>query len=926
MNQTLAAVRPRPRRRSRVRLPGLHRPSIRGRAWADRGPLLLAALVVALATLLASAVPQAIRNTADDAVKDAVVRGGEQAAIVVTAPFDREGTNLDGSRIRPSRTVEIVNDSAQQAHSELVPGLAVALRAPLIAVTSAPLAVSGHGPGRTMQLAYVSGGGGGQVDWIDGGPPQASVPADQARTAVRADSQVWPVQVGLSAKTAAQLDARTGDQIQGLDNGNKEIDLRVSGIYRPRDANDPVWQGAPELLNPVVGADGTGTRIELAGLLSADSLPDGRLALPEDQMIGTITFIPEPSRLRWDNAQALATEVLKLKASSGSFGLGDTSFKWDSRLDTVLQGARTQIAAAVAQASVLLIGLTATAALVLLLAADLLVRRRATVLANVRMRGASLAGIGGELLIEAAAVTLAGGALGLLLGRALFGGYAWAWLLPVLLAALLGGPVLGTLEAARATSGRQAPANRSARRSALRTEQLRRATLEFAVALATAGAFTALHQRGIVPTGPDQGSANVLPALAPTLGAAAGALLLLRLLPFAARLALTRATRSRGSLALFAAARAAATAARPLPFVILIMSSALLTFALAVSTTESEGQSEGSWRAVGADARLVTTPSAAVATIARRVAAADGVDQAVAAHVADTVMLRSGASVLYVHLVVVDPVAFGRLLAERPLPTAHLDLLETKTSTGEPVPALLRSADGIPVGKLMSMLWGDAQIDVTTIGTAPAIGIDDSENLMVVNAATFAAAGAEAVPNTVWATGPQAGRALAEAAGPGADITRRADVLAARRGSPLAAGLLHLALVSIGVLLLWALLAVVLGAAASAPSRGETLARLRTMGLRPGEARRVAAGELLPPVAIGALGGLALGVLLAHATLGRLALRLITGQRADPALVVPWVSAVPVLLLVLAVGVVVAVESSLRRRERLGEVLRAGNA
>jgi hypothetical protein len=38
------------------------------------------------------------------------------------------------------------------------------------------------------------------------------------------------------------------------------------------------------------------------------------------------------------------------------------------------------------------------------------------------------------------------------------------------------------------------------------------------------------------------------------------------------------------------------------------------------------------------------------------------------------------------------------------------------------------------------------------------------------------------------------------------------------------------------------------------------------------------------------------------------------------------VSVVPVVLLVAAVAVVVEVESSLRRRERLGEVLRAGNA
>jgi hypothetical protein len=81
------------------------------------------------------------------------------------------------------------------------------------------------------------------------------------------------------------------------------------------------------------------------------------------------------------------------------------------------------------------------------------------------------------------------------------------------------------------------------------------------------------------------------------------------------------------------------------------------------------------------------------------------------------------------------------------------------------------------------------------------------------------------------------------------------------------------------------------------------------------------AGELLPPVAfggLGVLGGLALGVLLVHASLGLLALRLLTGQPADPALVVPVLVLVPAAMLLLTVAVVVVVESSLHRRERLG--------
>lgn len=917
------------------RFPGLHLPSILGRAWVDKGPLLLAGVVVALATLLASAVPQTMVKTADDAVNDSVARAGLDASIVVNSPFERE-EGLNGLRSRPARTVEIVDDSATVAQSRMDPGLAAVLRPPVAAVTSAPLTVSGHGPGRSFQLTYIAGREGTGVVWTAGGPPKSSVPEAESARVVRTSSMTWPVQIGLSEETAAELGLGPGDRIQAETRDRQQVDIRVSGIFRALKPQDPAWQVDPEVLRPLIGADGTGTRIDLAGLMSEDSLPDGRLALPETDMTRTVTFVPQASALRWHNVEALTTAVMALKASSGTSS-PPNEFRWESRLDTVLLDVRNQVLAASAQASVLLVGLIATAILVLLLAADLLVRRRAVVLAGARMRGASLVGIGAELVIEATAVTLAGGIVGLLLGRLLAGGYSWAWLAPIALVAVLGGPVLGTRAAARATRGRQAPANRSARRSALRTKQLRRTTLEAAVLLAAVGAFVALRQRGIVPAdsggvggsadsagsaGLDDGGGNILQAIAPTLGAATGALVLLRLLPLGIQLALTRAARSRRSLPLFAAARAAATAARPLPFVILIMSSALLTFALAVSTTESDGQADGAWRAVGADARLDVTPAASVHALAQRISGSDGVDQAVAARVADNVMAVSDSTVLYFRLVVVDPAEFQKLLASTPLPDAPQ--LARLKQTGGQVPALLRISDSTVQGKNLAVRWNEKNINLAAVGMAPTIG-DGERNILIVDATTFAAAGADADPNTVWVTGPRAPEAIAAIAKPDDVVTQRKDVLEARKSTPLAAGLLRLANASIGVLLLWGVLSAILGAAASAPARGEMLARLRTLGLRSSDSRRVAAGELLPPVIVGAVGGLALGVLLAHASVGLLALRLLTGQATDPALVVPWVSAIPVLMLIGAVGVIVAVESSLRRRERLGQILRAGN-
>ena len=175
----------------------------------------------------------------------------------------------------------------------------------------------------------------------------------------------------------------------------------------------------------------------------------------------------------------------------------------------------------------------------------------------------------------------------------------------------------------------------------------------------------------------------------------------------------------------------------------------------------------------------------------------------------------------------------------------------------------------------------------------------------------------------MWAVGPGASAAARTAAAPsGAHVLARAQWLADRRSDPLAGGLLTLVALVAAVCAGLAIVVVVLDAAASAPGRGRSLAMTRVLGMRRRDAVRVAAGELLPPTLVAAVGGLLIGVLLAGAIVAPLALRQVTGQSADPGVVLPWWATMPVLLLAATVLVVVAVESSVRRRESLGQVLR----
>jgi putative ABC transport system permease protein len=208
-------------------------------------------------------------------------------------------------------------------------------------------------------------------------------------------------------------------------------------------------------------------------------------------------------------------------------------------------------------------------------------------------------------------------------------------------------------------------------------------------------------------------------------------------------------------------------------------------------------------------------------------------------------------------------------------------------------------------------------IPLTAVGAAPAIdGLDD---IVVLDASTV-----PSTPDTIWVTGPGAARAVAAVAAHG-HPTMQKDLLRTRQQSPLTAGLVALALAAAGVLLALGMLGFALGAAATAPERWRTLARLRTLGLRPRDTRRVATGELLPPVLVAAICGPLLGVLLVRLTFEPLSLRLITGQGAAPMTVVPWwLLGVAAVVLLLTLVAVVGAEAAVRRRRGLGDVLRAG--
>ncbi|WP_028045751.1 FtsX-like permease family protein [Cellulomonas sp. URHE0023] len=905
------------------------------RARADLWPLLVTLLVVALTVGLTDAVPRLLIGRADVAVRAALAAADPPTDLVVTSMY---GPGASDAAAGSSDTTASVDNAARWIDDALPPSLQPVLGPPVAAATSTDLTLSTPGlpTGGVLWMAYLWAGHQPAVRWLTGAAP--GHPGEDGA-----------VQLGLSRDVARVLGVGAGDTFQARMPDRTIVPVLVTGVFEATDPQDPAWTARPEVLRPrVVGLSSEPSTV-VGGLLTAASLPAARAALEPDGVTRTFRFPVDPQTVDYTHSRALGTQIAALEASPEVLlapGPGPTV---TSRLDLVLTQVRARVAATWTQAMVVLAGLACGSVLVLLVAADLLARRRLTALRTVRARGASLAGIAAASAAESGVVVGVGAVAGLALGAVAAGGaVTWPWVVVVVAVGVLAPPAFATVTAAR-SDARRVPTDRHRRRLAQRVRVVRRVSFEAALLVLGVAALAVLRGRGVRSI---SGSADLVLAAAPVLVAAAGALLLWRAVPALLGGALRVARRSRSAGPLLAVARARSTGAG-LPFVALVVVTMLVSLCGALAGTARAGQTAGSWDSVGADVVVRTdSPNAALADVAADLAAADGVDAVAFGRVQDRADLFDVDGVDTVRVLAVDPVPYGKMLARTrfgadPALATLADasgVAVDRTAPG-PVPALVPAA---MLGSRPSLRWGGVTVDLDPVGEVSALpaqlpdGSPAGPTVVVDRAALTAVVGAVAAaraeqtgsdllgaepqavdPDTVWAVGPGAPAAARTAAAPvTANVLPRTQWLADRRSDPLAGGLLALVGLVAVVCAGFASILVVLGAAASAPERARSLATARVLGLRGRDTVRLAAGELLPPTLLAAVGGVVLGMVLVGTLVAPLALRLVTGQATDPGVVLPWWAAAPVVVLAATVLAVVVVESSARRRERLGQVLR----
>lgn len=906
---------------------------LRARALADRGPLTTYALLVALAAALAVGIPRQLNATVDGGARDAVRAAGPESAVDVGL-LARWVDPSDGvSPASPARGRPVTADQLREKADRIVeitpPRLAALLEPMTVGAVSEPMpvrSVQDDGalrdpvPALLARVGWADPRTGGALTWVRGKAPVVPDPPDLRPPVV--------VPVGVSQAAAAAWGLEPGTRIVASRGQAATTTLLVTGVWTADEPGAAVWRTVESAQRPVPrGQRGTDAPIdEVTFLVDGEALPVAEAGLGAK---GLQVHLRRPVDLDAVTGDALrsAAPILRSYDRNRLVPLpSDPQASFASALPGVVDAYLVQARAVVAQLSVATVSVIGVAAVVLLLAAQLLVRRRRTDLALQHARGRSLTAIGLGLLLESlvvAGAALAGGAgLGVLVTPQGRGGPG-VWLVVAVVALLLV-PMLGMLEARAAWASRTPQANRRTRARGRRELQARRAVAELLVVAVAVAAVVSLRARGLATS---TAGVDPLLAAAPLLLTAAVTVVVLRVYPWPVRAAAVLAKRRRGAVALVAAARAR-TGLSWSPLLALTLSVGLMVGTGVVATTLVAGQESASWERTGADVRADLRGKPVDDAGLARLRARPGVDAACRGLVGEG-WTTIGVGTALVRLLAVEPDCYRRVLAASGLGTAA-ELSRLAAAPGGDVEAVLSGDVRWPSRPVELRVVGGPTIRAVEVGRAsvpPSGWLKGSGPVVILDAAALRQAGWTGADTTLWVVGP--GAAAAVAAAPDAaewTVHDRGRWLAEQTADGLIADLGRLLAAVLALLAVLAAIAMVQTVSAGAGERGRAVSLLRTLGLPARAGRRITVAELLPLVLTGVLAGAVAGFALVALLAPSLGLEKVTGGVASPALRLSprWALAV-VAAGVLLVAVAAAVESLLQRTQRLAAVLRVGS-
>lgn len=880
------------------------------RARSDMLALIGIVMLIAVTSALAVAVPREIGATLDSAAREAVDAAGTEADLLLRSSIaDRAGDNITTSE-RLLTFAEEVPDRLPAALSGAVKQVSTGILGPEL---------DGAGPAGIVKvrIGVLDTSAAAALDTVAG-----EFPRPQADTAD--DGGAVSVDIVVSAAAAEAAVLKVGDVLTvGAASSAADIGLHVVGVVAADDESGQPWVDLPGMWNPrALTSHGSLSGATFTVLSDADGFDRVSTRFP-NVSTGVIRTSFEPAYFDMRRYEAVREGIDELETSAASISQGaPLSVIATSGYEEALSGFPEAAAAANAQLSTLAAGLLGVAALVTVLAGAALAGRRRAEIALLRSRGASLVVIGVHAVVESVIVTVIGVGLGVTVAMILGGPVGSLSLLLGVTALAVVVPVASTLRHAVAT------------RSSSRTRVL-------VVAGAAALVATAVTSVIALRSG-TRGVGNSIDPLAlgaPVLCAAVVALCLSPLPATLGHPASRLASRRRGPGALLAASSARGGRA-VVTLVALILASSVAITSLVLLQTVASGQEAAAWRAVGGDVRIDEATDAA-ALVSELESA--GATAAAIAQLDDVKVQGSGSSFAATVLAVDDD--YSELLST--LPSASPESADADdvrklgeegvASATEAVPALVdsRLAD-ITNTESVTLDIGGALVPVTVVGASVAGPGYESGPFAIVDRSRLEAyleampegqgpseATADGVPaNTVLAVGAGANAVVADGSVTGVVVSREA-VLEVQRHGALISGITSATANGLVGTALLAALALLLTAVLGARRRGRTLALLGTLGLPRRAGIALAAGELVPLVVSGVVGGSIAAAVVIAAAGPAFGVDALAG--GDAVITVPaWLAPAVLGVACAVLAAAVAVDAPLSRRVRTADILRTG--
>ncbi|MEU8171754.1 FtsX-like permease family protein [Microbispora hainanensis] len=760
----------------------------------------------------------------------------------------------------------------------------------------------------------------GQADLVSGRwPTQEGTEGSTAGTAV-----------ALSEPAARAMGVSTGDAftvVGRLDGTPARV--RVAGVFRLRDPDDPRWTGEDLLRH---------------GTQTADFTSRGPLVVPAGAFLdrfaagASARWLAEPDlrRLSPDRLRPFSASVAAVSADVRSgcprCTVTETLSATLLRLDRGALVARSTMLVPVLQLLVL-------AAYALALTARLLAEHRRMETALLRSRGGGsprlAAMAAGEALLIALPCAPAAPFLAPVLLR-LLSAFPWieatgvepprmpdgatfavAAAVALACAAMLAAP---PLLAARRTYVEEQAARGRADRPGL----VQRAGADVGLLVLAAIAVWRLRGQDAAETTRLGGELGLDPLVGagPALALLCGGMAALRLVPAVAKIA-ERATRRRPGFGPAVAARQVSR--RPArysgPALLLTMATAIGVLSLTTAATWRSAQEDRAGHVAGAALRVPALPG----DDARTFTTLPGVAAAVPAHRATVVADGADAT-----LIAADAADLGRVLLLRPdlseLPPATL-ASRIAGSAGQPLPVVVTPG----LADVTRITAGTAAIPVRVVSVVTAMpGTPEGTPAMLADLTAFRAKGAEGQVTEWWlaADGHDTARAALDASGRGRDVVDVAALTAGYRDDPTAAGLQGALLLGFAAALAFAVLGFVVNAAVSARERRGEFAVLGALGVSFRQTLGLLAAEQSFVIGLSLAGGVALAVAVSAAVVPPMVTAGYATAGGLPVLLqVPWqqVAALAVAILAALLAIVAGLARSLHRREPAA-VLRAGEA